>query len=85
MAGQKQRGGLGKGLGALLSADLTEDYEKNVVKQLDIHEVYPNRDQPRKQFDDENLKELSDSIRESGVIIPIIVSKTGIFALIYPY
>lgn len=76
MAGQKQRGGLGKGLGALLSADLTEDYEKNVVKQLDIHEVYPNRDQPRKQFDDENLKELSDSIRESGVIIPIIVSKT---------
>lgn len=76
MAGQKQRGGLGKGLGALLATDLTEDHEKNMVKHLDIHEVYPNRDQPRKQFNDEQLKELSDSIRESGVIIPIIVSKT---------
>ncbi len=68
--------GLGKGLGALLSqADqLSEDVQSAVV-ELKINDISPNSDQPRKFFDQAKLEELAASIKENGIIQPIIVCK----------
>lgn len=67
--------GLGKGLGALLSSDgIPEDTSDSVV-ELKINDISPNTDQPRKVFDDEALNELAASIKENGVIQPIIVTR----------
>ena len=65
--------GLGKGLGALISnAALDED---SGVVELRINEIEPNAGQPRKYFDDEKLVQLADSIKQHGIIQPIIVKK----------
>lgn len=75
--------GLGKGLDALISEnvkDLPAD-EVNVNKQgiikLNINDVEPNSKQPRKIFDEDKLEELTDSIKQHGVIQPLIVTKKG--------
>jgi len=68
--------GLGKGLGALLSnADPISDDVKGSIVELKINDISPNADQPRKAFDSSKLEELAESIRENGVIQPIIVCK----------
>lgn len=70
--------GLGKGLDALFAANQIEDekiQEGEAIHQLKLIEVEPNRNQPRKMFDDEKIDELSQSIKEYGVIQPIIVVK----------
>lgn len=69
--------GLGKGLGALLSVDGIPETSKDSIVELKINDISPNSDQPRKKFDDTALSELADSIRENGVIQPIIVAKRG--------
>ncbi len=66
--------GLGKGLGALI---ISEDNEPTGTTEIKINEIEPNINQPRKRFDDEHLKTLSDSIRQHGVVQPIIVRKEG--------
>lgn len=75
----KKQTGLGKGLGALLGQSEQEFKEENHVSEkvvnLDLDEISPNKDQPRKQFDQESIKELADSIRENGILQPIIVTK----------
>lgn len=69
--------GLGKGLDALFSTTLSEEPNENeVVQNLKISEVEPNKDQPRRIFDEESLTELADSIKRYGVIQPIIVTKS---------
>ena len=69
--------GLGKGLDALFGAPAIEEQiqENDVLKNLKITEVEPNRDQPRKKFNQESLEELAESIKMYGVIQPIVVSK----------
>ena len=67
----KRKGGLGKGLSAIFIENETEDQSEVVI--LKISDIEPNRAQPRKDFDDESLKELSDSILEHGVLQPILV------------
>ena len=70
MASQK---GLGKGLGALLG-DFDEGFqEENGLKKLPLHKIEPNPDQPRRDFDPEELEELAESIRTHGVIQPLTV------------
>ncbi len=73
------KGGLGKGLDALFPSNVNVDIlstdSKDAVIELKINEVEPNINQPRKNFDDEKLIELADSIKEHGVIQPIIVTK----------
>jgi len=66
--------GLGKGLGALLG-DFSDEpvYEKSAYQQLPIYKVEPNRDQPRQDFDEEELQSLADSISVHGVIQPLTV------------
>lgn len=66
--------GLGKGLSALIS-DLPEEAKKGQVQVVPIHEVEPNKGQPRKIFDEQKMEELSQSIKEHGIIQPIIVKK----------
>ena len=65
--------GLGKGLGALLGDFQEETAEKSPYQLLPIHKVEPNRNQPRQDFDDEELQALSESIRIHGVIQPLTV------------
>ncbi|MBR3613726.1 MAG: ParB/RepB/Spo0J family partition protein [Clostridia bacterium] len=69
--------GLGKGLDALFSTPMIEEEikQEEIVKKLNINEIEPNRAQARKIFDDEAIEDLSNSIKEYGVIQPIIVSK----------
>ena len=72
--------GLGKGLDALFSSPLLEEKvenEENVeqVKYLKLNEIEPNKEQARKIFDEEAIEELSNSIKEYGVIQPIVVAK----------
>ncbi len=68
--------GLGKGLDALFNTPIIEEKnEEDLVRKLNINEIEPNKDQARKIFDDEAIDELSASIKEYGVIQPIIVSK----------
>ncbi len=70
MAMQK-KGGLGKGLEALFIDNHTDDREAATL--LRISEIEPNKGQPRTNFDDAALIELCDSIREYGVLSPILV------------
>ena len=73
MAGKKGLG-LGKGLDALFFDNATGTEEGNGGGELmRISEIEPNRSQPRKDFDDESLQQLADSIREHGLIQPLIV------------
>ena len=69
--------GLGKGLDALFGPAPEEEQmqENDTLKNLKITEVEPNRDQPRKNFDQEALEELAQSIKEYGLIQPIVVTK----------
>ena len=67
----KKIGGLGRGLDVLFSENTLEDGVTTVTLPLD--EIIPNRDQPRKQFDDEALADLSASIAQHGVLQPLLV------------
>ena len=69
--------GLGKGLDALFSSTvIEEEVTKNeIAKMLKINEIEPNKEQARKIFDEEAIDELANSIKEYGVIQPIIVAK----------
>ena len=70
-----KRGGLGRGLDVLLpqNGELLE----TVVRDISIDEIDPNASQPRRDFDKEALEQLADSIREAGVISPILVVENG--------
>ena len=67
----QKKGGLGKGLELLFAENALEDAGKAVT--LPIGEIEPNRDQPRKAFDDAALAELSASIAQHGVLQPLLV------------
>lgn len=75
----KKQTGLGKGLGALLGQTeqsfRTENQVIEKIINLDLDEIAPNKQQPRKHFDQEKIAELTASIKENGVLQPIIVTK----------
>lgn len=68
----KKKSGLGKGLDALFLDNSTEN-QSGSVTQLSLNEIEPNREQPRKHFDEAALSELSESIAMHGVIQPLLV------------
>ena len=74
MASQK---GLGKGLGALLGDFNDTPSEKSPYQLLPIYKVEPNPHQPRQDFDEEELQNLSESIMEHGVVQPLTVREVG--------
>ncbi len=71
----KQQRGLGRGLNALLSDEVLNGTEEkqDVIKKIDINDIEPNKKQPRKSFDEEELNDLSKSILEHGIIQPLVV------------
>ena len=71
-----KKGGLGKGLDALFADNNTMEEEQG-VQMLRLSEIEPNRNQPRKEFDREALQQLADSIREHGVLQPLLVRTIG--------
>lgn len=79
--------GLGRGLGALLDAnsviETTTETEKD-VKKIKITQIEPNKTQPRSDFDEEKIAELSESIKEYGLLQPIVVklNKNGFYTII---
>ena len=66
-----KKGGLGRGLDSLFNENSTEE---NGVLKLNINDIEPNREQPRKDFDDDSVSELADSIAQHGLIQPIVVT-----------
>ncbi len=66
---------MGRGLGALFEPSISENADS--VETLRITQVEPNRNQPRRSFDDDKIDELAESIKEHGIIQPIIVVKNG--------
>lgn len=68
------KNGLGKGLDALFAENVAE---KEGVIEVKITEVMPNKNQPRKVFDEEKLAALCESIKEHGIIQPIVVTKNS--------
>lgn len=68
---------LGKGLGALIPEKTTATASMGNIRKMKIDDIKPNRLQPRKRFNSEKLKELKDSIREKGIIQPVIVRPAG--------
>jgi ParB family chromosome partitioning protein len=77
-----QRKALGRGLNALLGTPEAEAPDQ--LREIDVDRIIPNTQQPRKQFDEDALDELAASIREHGVIQPVVVSalEDGFFQLI---
>ena len=81
----KKTGGLGKGLGAIFGENPTPVVEKPEVKEIvegtpqevAIRDIVANPYQPRKVFDEEKLQELAASIKEYGVVQPLVVRKKG--------
>lgn len=76
--------GLGKGLDSLIPKTVEEKKEKTITKEnkeaetlVKITRVEPNRDQPRKNFDEDSLQELADSIKQFGLLQPILVQDKG--------
>ena len=67
---------LGMGLGALLSTSNNNNKNNNGIQKINISQIIPNPSQPRKNFKDSELKELSLSIKNQGLIQPIIVKPT---------
>ena len=91
MAGKNERRGLGRGLSALMADVQPEvarqtDTPDRMEKSLPVERLHPNPDQPRRTFTPEDLEGLAQSIREKGVIQPLIVrkspSKTGSYEIV---
>lgn len=79
--------GLGKGLDSMIPDKIVHNNNKSNKKEIDenvsretlisINEIEPNKGQPRKNFEEDTLQELADSIKQYGIIQPLILQKTG--------
>lgn len=72
--------GLGKGLGALIPEEEAQEADRNsssAANLVSINLIKPNAGQPRKAFDEEKIQQLSESIKEHGIIQPILLKKDG--------
>ena len=72
-----RQGGLGRGLGALIPPRSGTDDEEATFQELPLGAITPNQRQPRTQFDEEALAALTGSVRELGVLQPVLVRATG--------
>lgn len=68
-----KKGGLGKGIDALIYSNSIDSADSANAVKLPVSEIEPNHEQPRKTFEDEALQELSDSIKEHGILQPLLV------------
>jgi ParB family chromosome partitioning protein len=70
----KRKAGLGRGLEALIPTE-TEELDHSIYLEIPVDGIKPNPDQPRSRFDDESLDELAASIKEVGVLQPVVVAR----------
>ena len=70
-----KKSALGRGLDALISTDLVKTQGSSSISEVPISRIHANPDQPRRDFDEESLQELAESIREIGIIQPITLRK----------
>ncbi|MGN9018984.1 ParB/RepB/Spo0J family partition protein [Lachnospiraceae bacterium HCP1S3_C3] len=86
MAGKSKKSGLGKGLETLIPVGEMEEIDNLIVKEkkteknsgdtvIKISQIEPNKSQPRKNFNEDSLQELADSIKQFGIIQPLVVQK----------
>ena len=68
-----RRSGLGRGLGALIPPEATANAATGALREVPVSSVRPNPHQPRKHFDEESLASLAASVRELGVLQPVLV------------
>jgi len=73
----KKQTGLGRGLDALIDTSHVDTNGGSSISEIELNAIIANPDQPRRTFDEEALQELSDSIREHGVISPITLRDNG--------
>ncbi len=73
----KKMTGLGRGLDALIDTSHVDTNGSSSISEIELSKIVANPDQPRRTFDEEALQELSDSIREHGVISPITLRDNG--------
>lgn len=76
------RGGLGRNFYSILDDNIIED-KKDSITEISISDIEPRKDQPRKDFDDESLQLLADSIATHGVLQPIIVRENPLYPSTY--
>lgn len=69
--------GLGRGLGALIPEVEISERDRDSILELELRQVQPNPHQPRKEFDPVRLEELASSIKEHGIVQPIVVRPKG--------
>ncbi|MCM1519731.1 MAG: ParB/RepB/Spo0J family partition protein [Lachnoclostridium sp.] len=74
---QPKRPALGRGLDSLISMDDAPARGTSAINEIEISKITPNPEQPRSEFDEEALAELSRSVAEVGIIQPISLRKTG--------
>ncbi len=84
MAVHKKYPALGRGLDALISTNEVQTEGSSTINEIELDNIVPNPNQPRRDFDTESLKELSDSIAEIGIVQPITLRKMddGTFQII---
>ncbi len=84
MAVHKKYPALGRGLDALISTKEVQTEGSSTINEIDIQKIVPNPNQPRRDFDQESLNELADSIAEIGIVQPITLRKMedGTFQII---
>lgn len=75
MPSPKKKPALGRGLGSLMGEAQSETGYTATETQMSIGEIFPNPNQPRTHFNESELEELSESIRENGVLQPLLVRK----------
>lgn len=82
--GTNQKRGLGKGLGALFTGGMVTGDDGSSVTMLKIFEIEPNKEQPRKDFSEEALEGLKESIKRHGIVQPILVrpAKLGNYQIV---
>jgi ParB family chromosome partitioning protein len=72
-----RRSGLGRGLGALIPPEASTGGASGALREVPVSSIHPNPHQPRKHFDEESLASLAASVRELGVLQPILVRESG--------
>ena len=77
MPASKKKGGLGKGISALLADAAAESGSNSIIEEIPVEKICPNPNQPRTEFDDEGIDELAASIEKQGLLQPIVVRPLG--------
>ena len=77
MAVKKKFNALGRGLDALISTEEVKPQGRSTINEIPLDQIEANPNQPRREFDEETLQELANSIREIGIVQPITLRQTG--------